>query len=55
MAEFEALIRSFWLVWLILLFVGIVAWVYWPSHKQRLESFGRIPLQDEDHDRSKGR
>lgn len=55
MAEFYAFIQSLWLVWLFLLFLGIVAWVYWPSQKKRLESYGRIPLQDEDHDRSGGR
>ena len=44
-------ITSFWLVWLILLFVGIVAWVFWPKHKQRLERHGEIPLRDDDRDR----
>jgi cbb3-type cytochrome oxidase subunit 3 len=27
-------------------FVGLVLWVYWPSHKQELESLGQIPLDD---------
>ena len=44
-------ITSFWLVWLILLFVGIVAWVFWPKHKQRLERHREIPLRDDDRDR----
>lgn len=26
-------------------FTGLVAWVYWPSHKSRLESLGQIPLE----------
>jgi cytochrome c oxidase cbb3-type subunit 4 len=50
MAELHAFVRSFWLVWLVLLFLGIVAWVYWPSHKKQLESYGRIPLQDDEDD-----
>jgi cytochrome c oxidase cbb3-type subunit 4 len=43
---FRAL-HSFWVVWIVLTFVAIVGWTLWPSHKQRLESYGRIPL-DED-------
>ena len=56
MAELHAFVRSFWLLWLVLLFLGIVAWVYWPSRKKRLESYGRIPFQDDDdHDEPPGR
>ena len=40
-------VYSLWLLWLVLLFVGIVAWVFWPGRKRRLERHGRIPL-DED-------
>jgi cytochrome c oxidase cbb3-type subunit 4 len=50
-AEVYAFISSLWLLWLVLLFVAIVAYVYWPSRKKRLESYGRIPLQDETPDR----
>jgi cbb3-type cytochrome oxidase subunit 3 len=28
-------------------FTLLVAWVYWPSHRTRLEQLGRIPLGDE--------
>lgn len=47
MAEFLAFLKSLWLLWCVLLFVGIVAWVYWPSRKSRLEAHGRIPFKDE--------
>ena len=40
-------VYSLWLLWLVLLFVGIVAWVFWPGRKRKLEQHGRIPL-DED-------
>ena len=40
-------VYSLWLLWLVLLFVGIVAWVFWPGRKRRLERHGQIPL-DED-------
>ena len=44
MAELYAFVRSLWLVWPILMFLAIVAYVYWPSRKVRLESYGRMPL-----------
>jgi len=28
-------------------FVALVLWVYWPSNRSRMESFGSIPLRDE--------
>ena len=28
-------------------FVTLLAWVYWPSRRRRLEAHGRIPLEDE--------
>ena len=55
MAEFYAFVRSLWLLWLVLLFVGIVAWVYWPGRKQRIEAYGRIPFREDlPHDRKEG-
>jgi cytochrome c oxidase cbb3-type subunit 4 len=39
--------NALWPVWLTLLFVGIVAWVYWPSRKGEMEARGRIPLEDD--------
>jgi len=26
-------------------FIALVAWVYWPSRRARLESLGQIPLE----------
>ncbi len=28
-------------------FIGLLAWVYWPSRKKRLETYGRIPLDEQ--------
>jgi cbb3-type cytochrome oxidase subunit 3 len=28
-------------------FTLLVAWVYWPSHKSRMDRYARIPLADE--------
>jgi len=41
-------IRTFWVVWLMAIFVAIVAWAYWPKRKRKLEDHGRIPLRDDD-------
>jgi cytochrome c oxidase cbb3-type subunit 4 len=41
------LARSFWGVWLMLLFVGIVVWTMWPSRKRKLERQARIPFEDD--------
>jgi cytochrome c oxidase cbb3-type subunit 4 len=47
MEGFVETLRSLWVVWLMALFVGIVAWVYWPKRKGEMEEHGRIPLRDD--------
>jgi cbb3-type cytochrome oxidase subunit 3 len=47
-AEAHALIRSLWLVWCILLFVGIVAAVLRPGRRHRLEAYALIPFEDDE-------
>jgi len=46
--ELYVWLRSLWVVWFVLLFAGVVAWVLWPSRRRRLEDKGRIPLRDDD-------
>jgi cytochrome c oxidase cbb3-type subunit IV len=46
-SELYGLIRSLWLLWIVLLFAGIVAWVFWPSRKREMEAHGQIPFKDE--------
>ena len=43
--------RSLWVVWLMAIFLAIVAWAFWPKRKQELEAHGRIPLDDDKEDR----
>ena len=43
--------NALWGLWLMLLFLGIVAWVFWPKRKKQLEAQGRIPLEDDDDQR----
>lgn len=49
--ELSEILRSYWGLWLMILFLGIVAWTFWPRNKERLERHGDIPLRDEDEER----
>jgi len=42
--------RSLWGLWLMVLFLGIVVWAFRPKNKGRFESYGDIPLRDEDNE-----
>jgi cytochrome c oxidase cbb3-type subunit IV len=46
--ELYGLVKSLWLLWAVLLFAGIAAWVYWPSRRRSLEAQARIPLEDDE-------
>lgn len=41
-------VRSLWVVWLVLLFVGIVAYALWPGNRRKFREAARIPLEDEE-------
>ncbi len=52
---------TIFLVWLVLIFVGILAWVYWPSRRRRkqMQSHAEIPFREapeapEDDERDAG-
>jgi len=38
--------KPLWIAWFCLLFAAILVWTFWPSRRQRLEDYGRIPLAD---------
>lgn len=40
--------RSAWVVWLMILFVGIVFWAFRPKNKDRFERDGKIPFADDE-------
>ena len=42
------LIRSLWVVWFFVLFIGMLWFVLRPSKKQHFESQAQIPLRDDD-------
>jgi cbb3-type cytochrome oxidase subunit 3 len=35
-------------VWFFLFFVCMLAWVFWPSHKARMDHQAQIPLRDDE-------
>ena len=48
MGELYGTIRSFWLLWVVLMFVVIIAWVFWPSRKREMEAHARIPFEQDE-------
>lgn len=48
MAAISSFLRQFWAVWLMLLFVGILAWTLWPGRRKEMEEHAQIPLRDDD-------
>jgi cbb3-type cytochrome oxidase subunit 3 len=34
-------------VWLMLTFLGIVVWTFWPKRKKEVEAMARIPLEED--------
>jgi len=37
-----------WMVLSVIAFIAIMVWALWPSHRRRFESYGQIPLRDDD-------
>ncbi|MBX3517125.1 MAG: cbb3-type cytochrome c oxidase subunit 3 [Rhodospirillales bacterium] len=48
MTELYATARSLWVVWLMILFIGIIWWVYRPRNRRRFEEAAKIPLREDD-------
>ena len=40
-------LRPLWLVWLMILFAGVVFWAYRPRNRKRFEEDGMIPFKEE--------
>jgi cytochrome c oxidase cbb3-type subunit IV len=46
--SFYPLLRSVWVVWFMALYLGILAWAFWPARKEKLENLGQIPLRKDE-------
>lgn len=42
-----SILRSSWTILGVTVFLGIIAWAFWPRRKTELERYGRIPLDDD--------
>lgn len=50
--------NALWGLWLMLIFIGICVWVFWPGRKKEMERHARIPLEEDEPgrpDRDDGR
>lgn len=54
--QLSDILRQFWGLWLMIFFLGIVAWAYWPRNKGRFKDDAMIIFKDEDkhEERSNG-
>lgn len=53
MSDLSEIARSLWVVWLMLIFLGIAAWAFWPRNRKRFERDAEIPLRDDRPDQSR--
>ena len=42
-----ALLHTFWTVWLVLLFAGILIYALWPGNRSRFDDASRIPFKED--------
>ncbi len=47
----DEILRPFWIVWVCMIFTGIVFYAFRPKNKGRWEEMGKIPLRDDDEER----
>ncbi len=45
--QITIMLRSFWTVWLMLLFFAIMAYAMWPNNRRKFDDAASIPLKDE--------
>jgi cytochrome c oxidase cbb3-type subunit IV len=42
------------LVLFVVLFVGVIAYVFWPGNRKKFDEASKLPLDDEENDKSDG-
>ncbi|WP_143814927.1 cbb3-type cytochrome oxidase subunit 3 [Magnetofaba australis] len=45
--ETVSILKQFGLVWFFVIFLIIIGWAYWPSHKKDYDKAGRLALDDD--------
>ncbi len=51
LAEIYQIAARLWVLWLVLLFVGIMAWTFLPRNRKRLDDAANIPFNDDSGER----
>jgi cbb3-type cytochrome oxidase subunit 3 len=41
-------LEQIWLIWLLVLFIGIIVWVMWPGRRRQMRRHAEIPLRDDE-------
>ena len=49
LTELSELARSFWGLWLMIIFLGIALWAFWPSQRRReeMKDHAGIPFRED--------
>ncbi|MCP5372178.1 MAG: cbb3-type cytochrome c oxidase subunit 3 [Hyphomicrobiales bacterium] len=45
--ELSEVARSWWVVWLMILFTGVLFWAFRPKNRKRFEEDAQIPFRDD--------
>lgn len=48
--DLSVFLRQFWGPWLMIIFIGIIVWAYWPRNKGRFQNDAMIPLRDDEYE-----
>ena len=48
LSDLYDVLRPLWVLWLMLIFLGIVAWALWPGRRKKMKEYGEIPLRDDE-------
>lgn len=51
LSDFTGWLRQLWVVWLLLLFLGVIFWTFRPKNKEHFEQASRIPLEDNNEEK----
>lgn len=55
MIDIALFLRQFWGLWLMIFFLSVIAWVYWPRNKSRFVDDAMIPFrEDANEERNNG-
>lgn len=45
--DMSGAVQSAWILWLMILFIGILFWAFRPKNRRRFEDDGKIPFKED--------